>query len=89
LIEDELSPSGVPLLSIDFNDGGSNEVAVLKQFNPIPRGSNEREEDIDRCIFEGFLRNEEKVYVTLTGGCPFENSFDVSFCSRKANYNFD
>jgi hypothetical protein len=48
------------------------------QFNPIPRGRNEKEEDIDGCIFDGFLRTEDKVYVTLTGGCPFEDSFEVT-----------
>ncbi len=78
-IQDEVSPDGVPLLSINFHDGRKNDVAVLKHFNPIPRGKNEREEDIDNCIFDGFLRDESKVYVTLTGGCPFEDSFDVSY----------
>jgi hypothetical protein len=36
------------------------------------------EENIDKCIFNGFLRDEPMVYVTLTGGCPFDNKFDVS-----------
>jgi hypothetical protein len=73
-----VSPFGVPILRIVFNDGRPDDSALLKQFNPIPKGSNEDEESIDRCIFEGFLKNEEKVYVTLTGGCPFENSFEVN-----------
>ena len=65
-------------MSINFHDGQPNDVAILKQFNPIAKSLNEREEDVDNCIFDGFLKNEEKVYVTLTGGCPFEESFDVS-----------
>ncbi len=77
-VQDEVSPDGVPLLSINFHDGRKNDVAILKSFNPIPKGKNEREEDIDNCIFDGFLRDEEKVYVTLTGGCPFEDTFDVN-----------
>ena len=77
-LNDESSPTGVPLLSIDFHDGVGADVAILKQINPIPRRPNEKEEDIDRCIFDGFLKNEDKVYVTLTGGCPFEDTFQVT-----------
>ena len=77
-VQDKFSPSGVPLLSINFHDGQPNDVAILRQFNPIAKSLNEKEEDIDNCIFDGFFENEEKVYVTLTGGCPFEESFDVS-----------
>ena len=65
-------------MSINFHDGQPDDVAVLKQFNPIPKQANELEENIDKCIFKGFLRDEPKVYVTLTGGCPFDNKFDVS-----------
>jgi hypothetical protein len=52
-------------------------VAELKEFNPIPRRPHENAADVDRCIFDGFLRNEDRVYVTVTGGCPFENTFEV------------
>ncbi len=76
-LEDQFSPDGIPLLSINFHDGKPNDVAVLKQFNPIPRQQMEREEDIDKCIFNGHLRDESTVYVTLTGGCPFDKDFDV------------
>jgi hypothetical protein len=34
--------------------------------------------DVDPCIFEGWLQNESNVYVTLTGGCPYEDSFEVN-----------
>jgi len=61
-LEDRFSASGVPLLAIDFHDGKPNDVAVLTQFNPI---------------FNGHLRDEDKVHVTLTGGCPFDKNFDV------------
>jgi hypothetical protein len=78
-LENEFSPSGVPLLSIDFHDGQPADVALLKQYNPIPKQVNELEENIDKCIFNGHLRDESKVYVTLTGGCPFDSNFDVSY----------
>ena len=77
-LHDESSPTGVPLLSVDFHDGTAADVAVLKQINPIARRPHEKEEDIDQCIFDGFLKNEDKVYVTLTGGCPFEDTFQVT-----------
>jgi hypothetical protein len=76
-LEDQFSPDGIPLLSINFHDGKPNDVAILKQFNPIPRQRKEREENIDKCIFNGYLRDESTVYVTLTGGCPFDKTFDV------------
>jgi hypothetical protein len=39
--------------------------------------SDHENSDMD-CILEGFLRDESDVFVTLTGGCPFSNSFEVS-----------
>ena len=69
---------GVKPVSVTLAIGdGANDVAILKQINPIRRRPDEREEDVDSCIFDGFLQDESKVYVTLTGGCPFEDSFDV------------
>jgi hypothetical protein len=56
-----------------------DDVAELKQFNPIPKTLQEKDVDIDHCIFDGFLRNENRVYVTITGGCPFEDTFEVHF----------
>jgi hypothetical protein len=32
----------------------------------------------DDCIYHGYLQQEPKVYVTMTGGCPFEDSFEVN-----------
>jgi hypothetical protein len=64
-------------LSVNFNDGKPSDVIAFKQINPIPQQPEESEEKIDRCIFGGFLRLEPTVYVTLTGGCPFENNFEV------------
>ena len=37
----------------------------------------EDDDDDDQCIFKGFLRDEPEAGVTLTGGCPFQNSFEV------------
>ena len=65
-------------MKIHFHDGKPDDVALLKRFNPIARGANEKEEDIDKCIFNGYLQHESNVYVTMTGGCPFEDSFEVS-----------
>ena len=65
-----------PLLKINFPDG-SEDTAVLKRFNPIPAGPNERAEDVDSCIFDGYLSQEEDAYVTVTG-CPLTGNFDVN-----------
>jgi len=70
-----------PLLKITFPDG-SEDTAVLKRFNPIPVGPNEREEDVDPCIFDGYLRQEDDSYVTVTG-CPLTGNFDVQFRSTR------
>ena len=70
------SRQAVPLLRITFPDG-SDDYAVLKSFNPIPLGRDEREEDVDKCIFEGYLMNEKDVYVTLAG-CVNSDTFQVS-----------
>lgn len=64
-----------PLLKITFPDG-FEDTAVLKRFNPIPAGPNERAEDVDPCIFDGYLSHEDDVYVTVTG-CPSSGNFDV------------
>ena len=76
-LHDQASPDGVPLLSVNFHDGKPDDVAVLKHVNPIPKPPKELEKNIDKCIFGGFLRMESNVYVTLTGGCPFEDHFEV------------
>ena len=70
------SSTGVPPLQIDFHDGGIDDIALLSPFNPIPQGPTERSEEIDPCIYDGYLQNEKEVYVTLTG-CPMSESFQV------------
>jgi hypothetical protein len=60
-----------------FPDGGDDDAALLKRVNPIPLGWDEKESDLDGCIFIGNLRDESDVAVTLTGGCPFERKFEV------------
>ncbi len=65
----EISPN----LRINFPDG-SEDVAVLKEFNLIDQRS--FDEEIDPCIFDGFLKFEKDVYVTLTG-CANTNNFQV------------
>ena len=51
-------------------------MAVLKPFNPIPQAASEREEEIDPCIYEGYLMNEKDVYITMTG-CVNSDNFQV------------
>jgi hypothetical protein len=78
--EDETSGDGIPFLIVNFPEG-EIDAAILKRFNPIPMRPDESDQDIDNCIFEGFLEKESSVYVTVTGGCPFSNSFEVTvFC---------
>jgi hypothetical protein len=67
-----------PMLKINFPDG-SEDYAVLSQFNPIPLGRDEQEEDVDKCIYDGYLANEKDVYVTMTG-CINSNNFQVNSC---------
>ena len=56
---------------------GKSDVAMLKNYNPIPAGPNERAEDLmDLCIFNGYLKEENDVYIVLAG-CPFTNNFQA------------
>jgi hypothetical protein len=53
------------------------------------RQAQEKEGNIDKCIFTGYLRDESDVYVTLTGGCPFDKTFDIMLRSeRTAEFMF-
>ena len=71
------SRSGIPFLKIQFPNNGEEENIILEQFNPIPLRDYERSEDVDNCIFKGYLQNDPDSTVTLAGGCPFEESFEV------------
>ena len=64
-------------MAIHFGDGKPDDIAMLKRFNPIPKQANEPEASIDSCIFRGNLLLESEVSVVLTGGCPFEDTFEV------------
>jgi hypothetical protein len=77
-MKDQFSPSGIPFLRISYPDFGNDDFAVLKYFNPIPLTAGETVDEIEDCIFNGFLRDEANVYVTLTGGCPGSYTFEVS-----------
>ena len=76
-IPDSGSEAGVPHLAIHFHDGKPDDIALLKRFNPIPQQNGEAESSIDNCIFRGNLLLESEVSVVLTGGCPFEDTFEV------------
>jgi len=64
-------------LEIKFPDGGEKDYAILEPYNPIPKRAYERAEDVDKCIFQGKLKNEPDVHVTVTGGCPRDEMFEV------------
>ncbi len=68
--------TSMPSMKITFPDG-TEDYAVLQRYNPIPQGRDELEEDIDQCIFDGYLLNEKDVYVTMAG-CPNSDSFEVN-----------
>ena len=72
----DLASEQVPLLKITFPEGEEEDVAILMRFNPIPLAPHERSEDLDSCIFHGYMEKEKDVYVTVTG-CPFSNTFQV------------
>ena len=73
----EPAPDQPPCLKITFPDGGEDDVAHLRQFNPIPLAPHERSEDLDSCIFHGYLEFEKDVYITVTG-CPESDKFLVT-----------
>jgi len=80
--EGQVAEGIAPLMRIHFQDGLPDDHAVLKRFNPIPQHALERAEDIDACIFEGFLMNEPDSFVTVTG-CPGSKNFEVRSFSFK------
>jgi len=53
------------------------DYAKLEQYNPLPLMADEREEDVDNCIFKGHLMNEPDAEIVMTGGCPFTLSFEA------------
>jgi hypothetical protein len=71
----------VPHLKITFPDGSKDDFALLRPYNPVPLGPTERAEDVDACIYDGYLQDEKDVYVTLTG-CANSDNFQVGFSSQ-------
>jgi hypothetical protein len=71
----KLNTDGIPFLNVNFGDGRRDDSFILKPFDPIP--SDVGKKNVDNCIFTGHLRDETEVLATLTGGCPFEKSFEV------------
>ena len=67
-------------MRIKFQDGGDDDFALLRKFNPIPIGPTERSESVDDCIYNGFLSKEEDVHVTVTG-CAMSDNYQVIFFS--------
>ena len=74
--EGDASPFGVPFLKLSFPDQGNDDFAVMRPYNPIPLGPTERAEEMDSCIYQGFLLNEKDVHVTMTG-CAYSDDFKV------------
>jgi hypothetical protein len=52
--------------------------AVLDPYNPIPIEADESRSAVDPCIFKGKLDTDDQSQVLVTGGCPGEDSFEVS-----------
>ena len=52
--------------------------AVLDPYNPIPIEADESRSSVDPCIFKGKLDTDDQSQVLVTGGCPGEDSFEVS-----------
>ena len=52
----------------------TDDVALLERYNPIPSASGE---NVDPCIFGGWLKNEPRVRVAVSGGCPYSDTFEV------------
>ena len=57
---------------------GPDDAALLERHNPIPWSAHG--EKVDDCIFRGWLKNEWRVTVALSGGCPFSDTFEVCKC---------
>jgi hypothetical protein len=72
------SGSGLPLFGISFPDGDTEDFVELE--NTFGSSSNVDNNNVnnDDCIFQGFLKNEPDVLVSVNG-CPFSDSLDVSF----------
>ena len=64
------------LKNLTLGAAGHRDVAVLKPFNPIPQAVSERVEEIDPCIYDGYLLEEKDSMITLTG-CPLTDTFQV------------
>jgi hypothetical protein len=66
------SPSGIPLLNIIIPNEDPD--AAILNFSSL----SDHENSNSNCILEGHLRDDSDVFVTLTGGCPFSMTFEVS-----------
>jgi hypothetical protein len=53
------------------------QYARLRPFNPFASKSLPDSLEVDHCTFEGHLENDPDSYVTVTEGCPGEDSFEV------------
>ena len=63
-------------LAIHFPDNGPDDVAALKRTNPIP--STKEDKKLDRCTFQGYLRDEQEVFAAVNG-CPGSRTFEVRY----------
>jgi hypothetical protein len=71
-LKDRFSATGIPLLKVALPNDGKSALIHLKQFEQ----NDQRKTEVS-CIFQGNLEDDPKSYVVLTGGCPFENNFEV------------
>ena len=76
----ERSESGIPHLAMEVEGHKLN--AVLDPYNPIPIEADESRSAVDPCIFKGKLDTDDQSQVLVTGGCPGEDSFEVSWITH-------
>ncbi len=77
-LKERSSESGIPLLRIKFPDNAEDDFAVLKPFQFESEQPEQAQNDPKSCIFSGNLLHDSSVLVTVAGGCPNDNSFEVN-----------
>ena len=84
-IPDDSGDSQMIALKVDFNDNGPGDVAKLKKSANIYL-SKDAEIERNECILTGYLKNDARVPVTVSG-CPRSNEFQVHNTSLDKGLN--
>ena len=72
---DDSGDSRMIALKVDFNDNGPGDVAELEKSANIYLPE-DAEIERNECILTGYLKNDARVPVTVSG-CPGSNEFQV------------